>query len=168
MAAEIGEGRSETEAMAELVSLMWERYIAPRAKKELLGHALDGYKAQVTANNGDGTLTVIRPFDSVSVTLRCPPMLAETAEPGDQVLVVALGSMSNAFVLCRADMTGLGDRLAEVVNIDFSTLGNGYFSVTADGPPFPLINRYNVETDMEGRWISLTNTTTGTVTEVEW
>lgn len=132
MAAEIGEGRSETEAMAELVSLMWERYIAPRAKKELLGHALDGYKAQVTANNGDGTLTVIRPFDDTAVTLRCPPGLAEEAEAGDQVLVVALGSMSNAFVLCRADLTGLGSGTPLTAELDFSGWDAGYFSETLD------------------------------------
>ena len=165
MAAEIGDGRSETEAMAELVSLMWERYIAPRAKKELLGHALDGYKAQVTANNGDGTLTVIRPFDSVSVTLRCPPWLAETAVSGDQVLVVALGSMSNAFVLCRADMSGFGQPGERIASIDFSRIKTqGSFTVNG---VYGSVEAFSVTRDETGRIDSITDGTGHTV-EVVW
>ena len=85
---------------------MWERYFKPRAIAELLNHSLDGYKAQVTVNNGDGTLTVQRPFDETERTLKCPPALAEAAAEGDQVLVVEMGDASNSFILCGADMSG--------------------------------------------------------------
>jgi len=103
------EGRSEIEAMAELAKQLFERYIGPRVTAELLNHSLNGYKATVEANNGDGTLTVSRPFDSVSMTLRCPPALASEAQPGKQVLVIQLGDASNAFILCGTDMSGFGD-----------------------------------------------------------
>lgn len=99
-------GMSEAEAMSEMARLMWERYFKPRAIAELLNHSLDGYKAQVTVNNGDGTLTVQRPFDETERTLKCPPALAEAAAEGDQVLVVEMGDASNSFILCGADMSG--------------------------------------------------------------
>lgn len=108
MAINGGAAQSEAEAMAELARQLWERYIKPKATAELLSHSLVGYKATVEANNGDGTLTVSRPFDDTFMTLKCPPALAETAGAGDQVLVVALGNLSNAFVLCNTDLTGLG------------------------------------------------------------
>ena len=99
---------ADIEAMGELARLLWERYFRPKAVSELLRHSLDGYRGAVETNNGDGTLTVVRPFDNVSVTLRCPPALASSAQTGDQVLVVKLGDDSNAFVLCKTDLSGLG------------------------------------------------------------
>lgn len=102
------ENKSEIEAMEEFAKQMWERYFKPKASEELLGHSLDGYKATVKTNNGDGTLTVTRPFDCCEQTLRCPPGLSETAQPGDQVLAVNLGDASNSFVLCKTDLSGLG------------------------------------------------------------
>lgn len=102
------ENKSEIEAMEEFAKQMWERYFKPKASEELLGHSLDGYKATVKTNNGDGTLTVTRPFDCCEQTLRCPPGLSETAQPGDQVLAVNLGDASNSFILCKTDLSGLG------------------------------------------------------------
>lgn len=107
--AESPETMSEAEAMHELAKQMWERYFKQRAIDELLNHSLDGYKTTVVTNNGDGTLTVIRPFDNNSMTLKCPPALASSAQEGDQVLVVSLGEMSNSFILCGTDMSGFGD-----------------------------------------------------------
>lgn len=101
--------QSEADAMEELVRMIWERSIKGRVSKELLQHSLDGYKANVVSNNEDGTLTVSRPFDeNTPLTLRCSPSLADEAVAGDKVLVVALGNMSNAFILCKTDLTGLG------------------------------------------------------------
>lgn len=101
--------KSEAEAMEEFARMLFERYIKGRVSNELLNHSLDGYKASVVSNNGDGTLTVSRPFDAdTPLTLRCPPSLADEAVAGDKVLVVALGNMSNAFILCKTDLTGLG------------------------------------------------------------
>lgn len=106
--AKSASGMSDAEAMHELAKLLWERYFKARASEELLSHSLDGYKASVTANNGDGTLTVQRPFDDTLMTLKCPPALAQSAETGDQVLIVQLGDASNSFILCGADLTGFG------------------------------------------------------------
>lgn len=125
-------GMSETEAMSELTRLMWERYIKPRAIRELLNHSLDGYRAQVETNNGDGTLTVIRPFDSTSVTLKCPASLAESAAEGDQVLVLQLGDPSNSFVLCGADLSGIGGGGG---GIDYLTVVNGQICVVYEVTP---------------------------------
>lgn len=97
---------SEYEGMAEFAKQLWERYFRRRAIAELKNHALDGYKAQVVSNNGDGTLTVIRPFDAQTMTLRCPPALATWADENTQVLVVSLGDESNSFVLCATNIDG--------------------------------------------------------------
>ena len=99
-------GRSDNEGMAEFAKQLWERYMRQRVISDLLKHSLDGYKAQVVSNNGDGTLTVIRPYDAQSVTLKCPPALAAWAAAGDQVLVVSLGDASNSFILCATDIDG--------------------------------------------------------------
>ena len=109
MALNGGAAQSETEAMAELVEQMWQRYIRPKVMDELMTHSLSGYKATVEQNNGDNTLKVSRPFDCTSMNLKCSSALTDTVQEGDQVLVVTLGDMSNAFVLCKTDMSGMGE-----------------------------------------------------------
>lgn len=101
-----GNGRSDNEGMAEFAKQLWERYMRQRVISDLLKHSLDGYKAKVVSNNGNGTLTVIRPYDAQSLTLKCPPALATWAAAGDQVLVVSLGDASNSFILCATDIDG--------------------------------------------------------------
>ena len=129
------ESRSEVEAMRELAKQLWERYFRPRAVEDLLRHSLDGYKASVVSNNGDGTLTVVRPFDTQTMTVRCPPGLKEEAAEGDQVIVIALGSMSNAFVLCRTDLSGLGQN---------ARIGSIYLTTTWDGESSPYSQTVSV------------------------
>lgn len=166
------EGMSEAEAMAELARLMWERYMKPRASEELLNHSLDGYKAQVYSNNEDGTLTVIRPFDNTSMTLRCPPALAESAEAGDQVLVIQLGDASNSFILCGTDMSGFGEGgigQFRPVSFDFSTIGDGYFTeVVEDKDGNQVTTIYDVTFDLNGRIDSVTSRMDNWQTDVEW
>lgn len=164
---------SEAEAMSELARLMWERYMKPRAMDELLNHSLDGFKAQVVRNNGDGTLTVLRPFDEVSMTLRCPPALAESAAEGDQVLVIQLGDASNSFVLCGTDMSGFGEggnaERYRPVSFDFSDMGEGYFTeVAEDIRGRQVTTVYDVTFDGGGRIDSVTDRTDGWVTEITW
>ena len=159
------QSQSEAEAMAELARLLWERYFKGRAERDLLSHALNGYKAEVTANNGDGTITVMRPFDQTEITLHCPPALADEAQTGDQVLVVTLGDWSNAFVLCKTDMGGLSISDPRVSELNFSNIDAGFFSVTwEDG----VTNDYTVTRDGSGRITSVTNTADGFTTEVIW
>lgn len=166
------EGMSEAEAMSELARLLWERYMKPRATKELLNHSLDGYKAQVYSNNEDGTLTVIRPFDNTSMTLKCPPALAESAEAGDQVLVIQLGDASNSFILCGTDMSGFGEGGSgqfRPVSFDFSDIGDGYFTeVVEDKDGNQVTTIYDVTFDINGRIDSVTSRADNWETEVEW
>lgn len=167
------EGMSEAEAMSELARLMWERYMKPRASKELLNHSLDGYKAEVVSNNGDGTLTVIRPFDQISMTLKCPPALAESAEVGDQVLVINLGDASNSFILCGTDMSGFGEggngNVFRPVSFDFSDIGDGYFTETVEDEEGNRVTTiYDVTFDANGRIESVTSRTDNWETNVEW
>ena len=166
------EGMSEAEAMSELARLLWERYMKPRATKELLNHSLDGYKAQVYSNNEDGTLTVIRPFDDTSMTLKCPPALAESAEAGDQVLVIQLGDASNSFILCGTDMSGFGEGGSgqfRPISFDFSDIGDGYFTeVVEDKDGNQVTTVYDVTFDANGRIDSVTSRADDWETEVQW
>ena len=99
------DGKSETDAFASLAEMLWQRYLRARVES-LKEHDLKGYRAEVVSNNGDGTLTVKRPFDTTQMTLNAPASMA-SAQAGDQVLLVALGSLSNVFVLCKADLSNL-------------------------------------------------------------
>ena len=163
---------SETEAMSELARLMWERYFKPRASDELLKHSLDGYKAQVITNNGDGTLTVKRPFDETWMTLKCPPALAESAEAGDQVLVIMLGDASNSFILCGTDMSGFGEGSGgqfRPVSFDFSDVGDGYFTETVEDEEGNQVTTiYDVTFDGNGRITKITDTGDGWETAITW
>ena len=160
-------GKSEAEAMEELARQMWDRYFRYKAS-ELLEHSLDGYKATVSQNNGDGTLSVTRPYDNTEVTLKCPPSLAASAGEGDQVLVVTLGNLSNAFVLCKTDLTGLGgggDSLRPEA-YDFGTIpASDYFTETLENGH---TTRYNVSLDQHGRIDSITDTADGFETTIDW
>lgn len=146
---------------------MWDRYFKYKAS-DLLEHSLDGYKATVTSNNGDGTLSVSRPYDDTEVTLKCPPSLAANAGAGDQVLVITLGNLSNAFILCKTDLTGLGGGgdMLRPEEYDFSTIPTSdYFLETLENG---ATTRYNVEMDESGRIVSITDTTDGFETTIVW
>lgn len=159
--------QSEAEAMHELAKQLWERYFKARVSEELLGHSLDGYKATVITNNEDGTLTVKRPFDEISMTLRCPPALAQKAEAGDQVLVVTLGEMSNSFILCATDMEGFGsgDTGEKISLLDFSDIDEleTFLVETESG----VSETYTVTRDANGRIITIEDED-GFETFVEW
>lgn len=163
--AETNETMSEAEAMHELAKQMWERYFKQRAIDELLNHSLDGYKATVSRNNGDGTLTVVRPFDNNSMTLRCPPALASQARMGDQVLVVSLGEMSNSFILCGTDMQGLGDWGEKVRLLDFSNIEElETFLIETEND---VTETYTVTRDSHGRIVTIEDED-GFDTYVQW
>ena len=161
--------KSEVEAMQELAKQLYERYIKPRASTELLNHSLDGYKAEVVSNNGDGTLTVKRPFDCCNLTLKCPPALSESANPGDQVLVTSLGDMSNSFILCDATLKGFGNAAIRPTAYDFSAVDSAnYFLETVSGGGVTITTRYNVSRDEQGRIIRITDASDGWETAVSW
>lgn len=102
-----GEKGNASEEMFNFASTMWRRFFRRKVKEmPELRHSLLGYKAQVVTNNGDGTLTVQRPFESTTLTLRCSASLSG-AVAGDPVLIVALGGLENAFILCKTDFSNL-------------------------------------------------------------
>lgn len=119
--------KSEAESMQELTSLMWNRYLKERVREEQ-NHEMNAYKAEVVTNNGDGTLTVKRPFESSNLTLKAASSL-RFAQAGDMVLVVGIGdkskALSNAFILCKTDMTD--DTGVPVYGQGRNLLDNAYF-----------------------------------------
>lgn len=126
--------KSDAESMQELTSLMWNRYLKERVKEEQ-NHEMNAYKAEVVTNNGDGTLTVKRPFESVNLTLKAASSL-QFAQPGDMVLVVGIGdkskALSNAFILCKTDLSD--DTSVPVYGLGDNMLHNWYFAGTGGGP----------------------------------
>lgn len=149
--------QSETEAMSELTSLMWSRYLKEQVRGEL-NHEMNGYKAEVVTNHGDGTLTVKRPFETVQLRLKAASSL-QFAQPGDMVLVVGIGdkskALSNAFILCKTDMTddtdvpvyGMGENL--INNWYFigggSQLGAGIFPINQRGQTSYTVAGYGID-----------------------
>lgn len=136
--------KSDAEAMSELTSLMWSRYLKEQVRGEL-NHEMNAYKAEVVTNHGDGTLTVQRPFETVQLRLKAAPSLAY-AQAGDMVLVVGIGdkskALSNAFVLCKTDMTD--DTGVPVYGMGVNLLDNWYFiggGSQQGGGQFPINHR---------------------------
>lgn len=134
--------KSDAESMQELTSLMWNRYLRERVREEL-NHEMNAYKAEVVTNHGDGTLTVQRPFESVTLRLKAASSL-EYAQPGDMVLVVGIGdkskALSNAFILCKTDLSD--NAHVAVSGFGNNLLDNWYFvgGGTGDGV-FPVNQR---------------------------
>lgn len=100
---------NDQEAMRDLAALLWTRYMRERVLEELT-HEVNAFRAEVVTNNGDGTLTVKRPFETDTMTLRAAASLSG-AIPGDQVLILGIGdkrkALSNAFILCKTDLSNL-------------------------------------------------------------
>lgn len=97
---------SEMEAMRDLASVLWKRFFQDRVREEL-NHEVNAFRAEVVSNNGDGTLTVMRPFETNPQTFRVTAP-ASYVRAGDQVLILGIGekrkALSNAFVFCMADL----------------------------------------------------------------
>ena len=136
--------KSEAESMQELTSLMWNRYLKERVHEEQ-NHEMNAYKAEVVTNHGDGTLTVQRPFESVTLRLKAASSITY-AQPGDMVLVVGIGdkskALSNAFVLCKTDL--LDDAHVPVYGLGKNLLDNWYFvggGGQQGGGQFPINQR---------------------------
>lgn len=156
-------GKSEAAAMQELAGLMWARYLRQRVKEEL-NHELNGYKAEVVTNNGDGTLTVKRPFETNTLTIRASAS-AFGVEAGEQVILIGMGdkskALSNAFALCATDML---DYPRKPTEIDFSDWDNGSFSADFDGS---TSESWTVTFDAQDRPIKFTDSS-GHETVVTW
>ena len=96
---------SNNEYMAEFAENLWNNYIKPKMREELR-NAVTFYKATITANPGNGTLTVQRPYDN-AVTISCSDDL-KSAAVGSQVVVFVLGG-GNAANSVAISAKGLKD-----------------------------------------------------------
>ena len=79
---------NENEMMAEFADNLWKNYIKPKIADELKS-TLTYYRAVVTDNEGDGYLTVQKPYDS-PIKIPCNKTL-EDADIGQSVLVLCFG-----------------------------------------------------------------------------
>lgn len=103
---------SENKAMEQFAENLWTNFLQKKTE-EMIANGLHGFRAVVTGRQGNGIkLIVQRPFDNdsdgnpVSMTLPCVASMS-TATVGTQVLCVYFGTISNAFVLCKADLSNL-------------------------------------------------------------
>lgn len=96
---------SEQEAMREFADNLWRQDLQYRVR-DMLNHAINGYKAEVVSNPGGNKLEVKFPFETSTFTFKCAPSMSE-AQEHDKVLVECLGGLSNAFIRCYADLKNL-------------------------------------------------------------
>lgn len=106
---------SDQEAMREFADNLWRQDFQFRVQK-MLNHALNGYRAEVVENPGGGKLTVRFPFEESTRTFKCSESMRDSVA-GDQVLVECLGSLSNPFIRCYADMRDIAFETAETANV---------------------------------------------------
>lgn len=95
---------NDTEQMQVLADQLFE-YMKPKIKKMMRSN-VSFFRAQVVANPGNNTLEVQRAFDTTTMTLPCTTSISG-AVAGDQVIVLVLGSLSNAVVISDGKMTTL-------------------------------------------------------------
>lgn len=141
------------EAMRDLASRLWGRFLRERVLEEMT-HEVNAFRAEVVTNNGNGTLTVRRPFESGNLTLRAAASMSG-AKAGDQVLILGIGdkrkALSNAFVLCKTDLSTF---------VSEETVLAAFPVDTASGSPANFPDGAN-NIPMEGMTVSIALTQTG-------
>lgn len=95
---------NDNEAMRELAENMWRYYFREKVREES-SMSLQFYRAQVVTNNGNGTLSIQKPFDAVQ-TLPCVTS-ASALEAGDQCVVLVLGNAINSIVIGDGQLKNL-------------------------------------------------------------
>lgn len=141
------------EAMRDLASRLWGRFLRERVLEEMT-HEVNAFRAEVVTNNGNGTLTVRRPFESGNLTLRAAASMSG-AKAGDQVLILGIGekrkALSNAFILCKTDLSTF---------VSEETVLAAFALDTASGNPANFPDGAN-NIPMEGMTVSIALTQTG-------
>lgn len=87
---------NENAAMQELAENLWQMYFKGKVR-DGQRDVVRFYRAQVVANNGDGTLNVQEPFDNVHTILAVPAAAGLAA--GDECVVAMLGDATNSIVI---------------------------------------------------------------------
>lgn len=95
---------NDTENMKILADQLF-LYMKPKIEA-MMQSSVSYFRAQVVSNPGSNTLEVQRAFDTTTMTLPCTTSISG-AVAGDQVIVLVLGSLSNAVVISDGKMTTL-------------------------------------------------------------
>ena len=114
--------KSENLSMRDFAENLWQ-YMLPRLKNEF-SSAVSYYRAVITKNNGDGTLTIQRPYDSERIVHAVSAMSG--AQAGTQVVVLVFGSgaQRNEVVISDGAISAIG--------------GETEVSIDAETPPEPV------------------------------
>ena len=101
-----------TENIREFAESLWQ-YFVPKIEQKMSNN-VRYYRAQVVTNNGDGTLTIQRPYDN-AITVPCVDSMKE-AEVGAQVTVLVFGgtALKNSIVVADGKVSELGGGADEV------------------------------------------------------
>jgi hypothetical protein len=87
---------NDMDNMRVFADQLW-KYMVPKLRK-LFSSNVSYFRAQVVSNPGDGTLVIQRPVETGTLTLPCVDSVAH-AQPGQQVVALVMGSLSNAIVV---------------------------------------------------------------------
>ena len=121
---------NEHAELAEFANNLWKNYIKPKFRQEYKD-IMTFYRAEVTANNGDGTLNVQRPFDNV-ITVPCTEDMS-TAGVHSQVTVLRFGNGNNSanqLVVAYGDGNPSFANLLRTVNTSTITDANSALRMT--------------------------------------
>ena len=98
---------NENSQMQELCALMWDNYFSKRLA-DALADKVSFFKAKVVSvDSNTHTATVIRPFDSTTLTLPCAKSAANGLKADDMCVVFSFGDLSNSYIIASADLLTL-------------------------------------------------------------
>lgn len=87
---------NDMENMRVFADQLW-KYMVPKLKS-MFASNVSYFRAKVVSNPGNNSLEVQRPVENGTLTLPCVDSVAH-AQPGQQVVALVMGSMSNAIVI---------------------------------------------------------------------
>ena len=104
--------QDNTESIRDFAESLWQ-YFVPKIEQRM-ANSVRYYRAKVTANNGDGTLTIQRPYDN-EITVPCVDSMKDTGV-GAQVTVLVFGgtALKNSIVVADGKVSELGGGAEEV------------------------------------------------------
>lgn len=116
--------------LAEFANNLWRNYIKPKFRQEY-HDIVTFYRAEVTANNGDGTLNIQRPFDN-TITVPCTEDMSTVANHS-QVTVLRFGNGNNSanqLVVAYGDGNPSYANLLRTVDVSTVTDANNALRMT--------------------------------------
>lgn len=105
----MNDGNNEMKALADN---LWT-YFEPKIKA-MMASNVSYFRAQVTATEANGKITIQRPFDDTEMALPFVPSLGGSdssgnpvLQVGDQVTVLSMGSLSNSIIIGTGTLSNL-------------------------------------------------------------